>query len=110
VGLPATDRAEKFDRRQVSSIAVLMPLERRNFVSRLSCARCYAHFEMVRTAAVFVSLAVILNGAAKKPEFQDYPSEDISTGAVAGPRLTATWSEKYRTRIRLGAKSQEGFH
>jgi hypothetical protein len=57
-------------------------------------------FEVIGAAVIFGALAVMLNGAANTPEFQDYPSHDIFAGPIAKPRITTAWSQKYRTRIR----------
>ena len=65
---------------------------------------------MLRASAVSVCLAILLHGAAKRPDFQDYPPDSKLHGPSAEPRLTTAWSQKYRTRIRLGAASREGFH
>ena len=41
--------------------------------------------------------------------FKDYPEKGTFDGPPAEPRLTTTWAQRYRTRIRLGAASREGF-
>jgi len=58
---------------------------------------------------MFVCLAVLLESAANRPQFQDYPPDSGFSGLTAEPRLTTAWSQEYRTRIRLGAASREGF-
>jgi hypothetical protein len=64
---------------------------------------------MLRVAMVNVCLAVLLNGAVRRPEFQDYPPDGGFGGPPAEPQLTTAWSQQYRTRIRRGAASREGF-
>jgi hypothetical protein len=71
--------------------------------------RCYAHLDMLRAVAVFFCLAVLLDGAGRRLEFQNYPPDSGFSGPTAEPRFITAWSQEYRTRIRLGAASREGF-
>ena len=64
---------------------------------------------MSRALSILVSAAFVLHGFAERPEFQEYSIQNTLIGAAAEPHLTTTWSQKYRTRIRRGAASQEGF-
>lgn len=64
---------------------------------------------MGRASSVLACMAFLLHGSTKIPEFQDYVSHDRLDGRAAEPRLTTTWARKYRTRIRRGAASEEGF-
>jgi hypothetical protein len=66
---------------------------------------------MQRATVVGVCLTafLILNAAPKRPSFQEYPPDGTFGGTAAEPRITTAWQQKYRTRIRRGAASSEGF-
>jgi hypothetical protein len=64
---------------------------------------------MGRASVIIACVAFVLHGGPKRPEFQDYATQDSLLGTAAEPRLTTPWSQKFRTRIRRGTDSQEGF-
>jgi hypothetical protein len=70
----------------------------------------YADSEMLRAPlTLLLCFAVLPNGYAKDPDFQDYPTEATLDSPPAEPRLTTPWTRKYQTRIRRGVTGQEGF-
>lgn len=64
---------------------------------------------MIRITAFLAAFSLLLFASAKRPDFKDFSVDVGFTGSPAAPRLTTSWSQRYRTQIRRGVASQQGF-